>query len=155
MKLSTVLTPELTFSHAITIESKKLLLEKISTVVSDLDSRLKQQTLFEAMQNRERLGSTAIGHGVAIPHARVPGLTKTICLLLTLENPIDFDSEEMGEVDIIFALLVPEDATQEHLDLLANISEKLQSRNFRQALRDASSNEELYEIAIGKHKIES
>lgn len=155
MKLSNVLTPELTFCHPGNINSKKQLLEQVSRIVSDADSRLKQQPLFDALQSREKIGSTALGHGVAIPHARIKGLTKTVCLLLTLENDIDFAADELGVVDIVFALLVPEQATQEHLDLLASISEKLQHRHFREALRQAKSNDQLYDIAVGKHKIES
>lgn len=150
MHLDEILTPTLMRCHLDNITTKKQALEAISTIISDADVRIKFQDVIEALQRRERLGSTAIGYGVAIPHARIKNLTRTVCILITLKSPVDFDSTEEihnQPVDVLFALLVPEEATQEHLDLLSEIATKLKSKHYRDSLRTANNAQELFNMA--------
>ena len=150
MLLESILTPTLMRSHIPDISTKKKVLEEISSIISEADDRIKFPDVIEALQKRERLGSTAIGYGVAIPHARIKNLKKAACVIITLENPVDFDSAEEihnQPVDLIFSLLVPEEATQEHLDLLSDIAIKLKDKSYRDALRAAETDDSLFKVA--------
>ena len=150
MLLEMILTPELTRCQLPDITSKKQVLEAVSTLISEADERIKFPDALEALQKRERLGSTAIGYGVAIPHARIKNLKKSVCVLITLATPVDFDSAEEihnQPVDLIFSLLVPEEATPEHLDLLSEIAIKLKDKSYRDKLRATKTNQALFEAA--------
>lgn len=146
--LSKILSPDLTLCFASNLTSKKQVLEKISSMVHDIDHAIKYQEVLGILQQRERLGSTAIGHGVAIPHGRVPNLDHPMCVLITLEKAVEFDPAETVAVDLIFGLLVPQESTEEHLQILATLSEKLQSKDYREKLRNATTNDDLYHAAI-------
>lgn len=145
MNITEILTPKLTLCQHNT-SSKKRILEEISTYVSEQHPYLDANDIFSALIDRERLGSTGIGHGIAIPHCRIAHCTKTIAMLLTLENSIDFDAIDSGKVDIIFVLLVPENAHENHLETLSSIAEKLSSEKTQNDIRNATSNEALYQI---------
>lgn len=151
MLLNSTLTPALMRCHIPNISNKKQALEAISMLISEADTRIKSQDVLESLQKRERLGSTAIGYGVAIPHARIKNLKKATCVIVTLATPVDFDSAEEihnQPVDLLFSLLVPEDATQAHLDILSEIATKLKDKEYRDNLRAASSSQSLYAAAI-------
>lgn len=92
-------------------------------------------SLFRSLCERERVGSTAIGHGIAIPHGRSTTLTQPRGALLRLEKPVDFGGEEA--VDLVFAMAVPEHYTHQHLMLLSELAEMFSDADVRQALRDA------------------
>ena len=153
MNIANLITPELTVSKS-NATSKKQVLKEVSQLVSEADSRFKSTEILDALVQRERLGSTALGHGVAIPHARISKLTNTLCVLITLAEAIEYDSEEKQQVDIIFGLLAPENATEQHLNILADLSNKLKDEHYRDLLRQANTNEELYKAAVGKQKTE-
>lgn len=132
----------------ISVNTKKEVLKKISLLAHAIDARVKQSDILESLTVRERLGSTNIGYGIAIPHARIKNLNSVLCILITLADPISFDGEkEEDKIDIIFGLLVPEEATQMHLNILAQLAERLQDPLYRQHLRTALTVEELYETA--------
>ena len=97
----------------------------------DIDSRL----IFDAMMERERLGSTGGGDGVAIPHARLEGLDRVFGLFARLKTPIDFDAIDGRPVDLIFLLLAPEASSAEHLKALARISRIFRREDLRSHLR--------------------
>lgn len=97
----------------------------------DIDSRL----IFDAMMERERLGSTGVGDGVAIPHARLEGLDRVFGLFARLKTPIDFDAIDGRPVDLIFLLLAPEASSAEHLKALARISRIFRREDLRSHLR--------------------
>ena len=120
-----------------------MLAELIAEGTDSIDS----DELFQQLVARERLGSTGIGGGLAIPHCRFNTSGKTIGALMTLANPIDFDSVDGQPVDIIFAMLVPENAETEHLQTLAGLAERLQNSYFVENLRNAATAEELYRAA--------
>lgn len=139
------LTPECTI-NAISVTSKKKILEAIANTLSSNIVQLKENDLFDSLVQREKLGSTAIGHGCAIPHCRANDIDQVYACFLKLNTPIDFDAPDKEPVDLIFAIVVPEEATELHLNLLAYIAERLRDQNTRKALRDAKSNEDLYQL---------
>jgi PTS system nitrogen regulatory IIA component len=117
--------------------SKKRALEEMGKLLASVESELAPEQVFEHLLERERLGSTGLGHGVALPHARIKGLTQAYGALLHLESGIDYDAIDGAPVDIMFGLLVPYDATQEHLQLLATLASLFSDEAFRQRLRGA------------------
>lgn len=150
MDIKNILSPTLTACHIKNSDTKKLALQAICKLASEADESIRYTDMLDALQRREKLGSTAIGNGVAIPHARVPELSSPRCVLTTLNTPIDFDciEDENNDVDIIFTLFVPEDAPQAHLELLSTIANHLKNKHYLDALRQATNNEELYNAAI-------
>ncbi|MGQ4661191.1 PTS sugar transporter subunit IIA [Lysobacter sp. F6437] len=100
-------------------------------------------TIRESLQARERLASTAIGHGVAIPHGRVAGIGESRGAFLRLAEPVDFDAIDGEPVDLVLAMAIPEHSLQEHLQQLAELAEHFSSAGFRDRLRAASSVAEL------------
>jgi nitrogen PTS system EIIA component len=110
----------------------------------DLDS----QTIFESFIAREKLGSTGFGNGIAIPHCRMPGCTSPLSAVLRLDVPVDFDAIDGAPVDLLFVLLVPEAATDEHLELLRQIASMLDREDVRERLRRASTGQELYQAVV-------
>lgn len=119
------------------INSKKQVLHYISDLLSKQTPWIKNKDIFQSFLARERIGSTAIGHGVAIPHCRVEDLKNPIGCLITLENDIDFNSADKTPVNIVFALMVPEENHEIHLKLLAEIAKLLDNGDIRQKLIDA------------------
>lgn len=134
--------------HRMVCNSKKKALEKIAQQFNELDPKLGTNELFDAFIERERLGSTGIGEGVALPHCRMTGCTKTIGVLVQLKSGIDFDAQDGKDVDLIFALVVPAQSTQEHLNTLSDIANAFYKPEFRDALRKTENAEELYRRAI-------
>ncbi len=101
---------------------------------------------------REQLGSTGVGDGVAIPHAKIDGLSEITGVLALLDTPISFDADEDQPVDIVFMLLAPANATAAHLKVLAKVSRLLRSPNTRAALRGADSAESVFAIAVSDQR---
>lgn len=97
-----------------------------------------EDEIFESLIERERLGSTGLGHGVAIPHARLKGREEAIGAFLKLDTGIDFDAIDQQPVDLVFALLVPEHYTDEHLHILANLAEIFGDEPFCEKLRNCN-----------------
>ena len=123
--------------------SKKQTIQALSRKLADglgLDPR----AVFESLLERERLGSTGVGKGVAIPHARVEGLDRIVGLFARLASPIDFDSVDDQPVDIVFMLLAPVDAGADHLKALARISRLLRDENTLSKLRVTADAGALY-----------
>lgn len=120
------------------VTSKKRLFEEIGFLF-ERTAKLNRSTVTESLFARERLGSTGLGFGVAIPHGRIKGLKEPQMAILQLKSPIGFDAADAAPVELVFALLVPENATQKHLDLLAAIAEVLGDEAKREALKAARS----------------
>lgn len=146
MKIDDILTPERTYS-GVPLKSKKKVLEFAAEIITAAYPSLFAEDTFQALCARERLGSTALGHGVALPHARLSPLQEPLGLLIRLREGISFDSEDNTPVDLIFVLVVPQTASDLHLKLLAQIAEKFSQAEFRDRLREASTSEVLYELA--------
>jgi PTS system nitrogen regulatory IIA component len=102
--------------------------------------------VLDALLAREALGSTGLGSGVAIPHARLPGLRRIRAVFLRLETPVDFDAVDGQPVDLLFALLAPPDAGAEHLLALARVSRLLRQADLRQQLRQSHTPDAVYAL---------
>ncbi len=144
--LSELLTPERTVCRA-SGSSKKRLFETLAKVVSDDNPSLAEADIFAQLIARERLGSTGLGAGIAIPHCRIARCSEPIGCLVRLEEPIDFDAPDDLPVDILFVLLVPEEAHQTHLDILARIARLFSQSRFCEALRSAPDDGSLFKLA--------
>jgi PTS system nitrogen regulatory IIA component len=103
----------------------------------------------DCLRQRERLGSTAIGHGVAIPHGRSNAFEEVRAAFLRLQHPVDFDAGDGVPVDLVFAMAVPEHFTQQHLQLLSELAERFAEPAFRTALRQAPDVEALRGVLLG------
>ncbi len=144
MQLSDVLKPDCTKS-AVQCSSKKRALEIISEVAAQtLDQSPKK--LFESLLSREKVGSTGIGNGIAIPHGRSSQIDKAVAVLIQCAEPIQFDAIDNQPVDLLFALLVPDEQCKEHLKTLSLMAEKLSDKQVLKRLRNAGSDQELFEI---------
>ena len=128
--------------------SKKRVLEQIAQLVAKQKAELDQQVVFEALIAREKLGSTGFGNGIAIPHCRMKGCDSPISALLHLDAPVDFDAIDGAPVDLLFVLLVPEAATDAHLELLRQIASMLDRKDIRDRLRSAQDSQALYQVVI-------
>ena len=100
--------------------------------------------VFDSLFARERLGSTGLGQGVAIPHGRIKGLKEAVAAFIRLESPIPFDAPDGQPVALMFFLLVPEQATQQHLDILSELAQMLSDKPFRESLLDGDRPERVH-----------
>ncbi len=114
--------------------SKKRLMHDVAELVAQAYD-LQAEAVVEALMERESLGPTGVGHGVALPHARLPGLDSVIGAFLLLEKPIPFDAVDRQPVDVVFALFAPEEAGVEHLKALALVSRSLRDQSLCRKLR--------------------
>lgn len=130
--------------------SKKRALEKLAELLAGGDSTTVAETIFGRLVERERLGSTGMVDGIALPHARIKGVTVCRGAFVHLREAIDFDSIDDKPADLIFALLVPENATQQHLDLLAKLAEFFSNKVNTDAIRSASTPQEVLNIFNGE-----
>ncbi|TCK17555.1 phosphotransferase IIA-like nitrogen-regulatory protein PtsN [Thiogranum longum] len=119
--------------------SKKRALETLSKLLASGLPDFTDGEIFDSLIGRERLGSTGLGKGVALPHGRMSGLDTPIAALLTLEKGIDYDAIDNQPVDLLFALLVPEESTDEHLKILALLAEMFSNADFCSQLRKSSN----------------
>ena len=122
--------------------SKKSILERLSLLLSK-SSGISTDEIFAGLYEREKLGSTSVGNGVAIPHARIKGINQPFVSVIILDNPIDFDNIDSLDVDIVVCLIVPTEETENHLALLACLSEILDKISNRKKLRSARNTEEI------------
>jgi PTS system nitrogen regulatory IIA component len=109
---------------------------------------LNEQEVFDALVAREKLGSTGIGEGIAIPHCRLGHCQQAVGLLLKLETPIDFDAVDGQPVDLVFVLLVPQDNPEQHLKTLSHLASLFNDETYRTELRRSIDNQQLYQAAI-------
>lgn len=129
--------------------SKKRLLEIISEKLADNSSELNAREVFDSLITRERLGSTGLGDGVAIPHGRVAGINHVEAAFFRLAKPLAFEAADGKPVDVLFALAVPEECGEDHLKLLAHIAELFSQPGFVDAVRSAESPAQLLKLLSG------
>lgn len=122
-------------------------LDAAARLLSDA-SPANTQAIGDSLRKRERLGSTAIGHGIAIPHGRTNAFDHARAAFLRLQTPVDFGASDGQPIDLVFAMAVPEHFTQEHLQLLAEIAERFADEHFRAALRNAPDIETLRRVIM-------
>jgi PTS system nitrogen regulatory IIA component len=111
-----------------------------------------ERDIFDTLLQRERLGSTGVGKGIAIPHGKIAGLNEIVGLFARLEKPIDFEAADGEPVDLVFLLLAPESAGADHLKALARISRFLRTPSAIEELRSAGTNEAVYAILTEAEK---
>lgn len=147
--LREILTPQRTLCRAPGV-SKKRLFETIARTVCDDQVSLAYDDVLNQLIAREKLGSTGLGDGIAIPHCRVDNCLHPVGTLLTLEEAIPFDAPDDVPVDLLFVLLVPSEAHQQHLDILAEIARLFSQPEFCQRLRATQDRQALFELACGE-----
>lgn len=127
--------------------SKKRTLELIANLIAEDIPTLNSDEIFLSLIAREKLGATGLGNGIAIPHCRIKNCIGTVGAVIKLNSAVDFDSIDGKPVDLIFALIAPEEAHEEHLQTLAVLAEKLSSQEYTEKLRSSDSSESLYAFA--------
>lgn len=142
MSLESLLTRDAVICDLKT-SSKKQLMQELARLAAER-SEIDEQTIYSALLERERLGATSVGNGVAIPHARLPNLENVSGIFVRLSQPVDYDAADDQPVDLIFLLLAPEAANAEHLRALAKISRMFRKEDFRESLRGADGADALY-----------
>lgn len=129
----------------VTATSKKRLLENAALLFEN-EHRLERNRVFDSLFARERLGSTGLGHGVAIPHGRIKGLKAPLLAVLRSETAVPFEAPDGLPVQLLVVLLVPEHATEEHLEILSELAEVLSDAGLRQTLFDATDPEVIHKV---------
>ncbi len=142
--LSQILKPEY-IRLDVTLQSKKRVFEQAGLLFEPVLG-LSRRSIFEAFFARERLGSTGLGNGIAIPHGRLSGLKETVGAFVRLKKPILFESPDGAPVDLLFLLLVSDSSTDEHLQILAALAEVLSQGAFRKKLRAAKTENEIWQL---------
>ena len=145
MQLSEILTTSCT-SCDVAVTSKKRILEKICQLAANQVVDIDQDELLESLLDREKMGSTGIGNGIAIPHGRLPNAHKAVAVLITTQQAIDFDAIDDRDVDIFVALFVPENSCQEHLDTLKSIAKLFSDKKVLKQVRKCSDNQTLFNL---------
>jgi PTS system nitrogen regulatory IIA component len=130
---------------ALKVNGKKQAIQEIAARAAEL-SGLSERTIFETLLQREKLGSTGIGHGIAIPHGKSPKLDRLFGLFARLDRPIDFESLDGQPVDLIFLLLAPEGAGADHLKALARVARLLRDPETANKLRESNDAGALYAV---------
>lgn len=131
------------------------MLEKISALLRENEAGLDQNAAFQSLIERERLGSTGIGNGVALPHGRVKGLKKAVGAFATLAEEVNYDSADGKPINLVFALLVPEEADEQHLQILSELAGLFNDEALRDRLLNANSGEEIYHLLTSYNSVVS
>jgi len=145
MQLSDFLSPERVVCDS-EASSKKRALELLSELLAADQQNASSTDIFESLISRERLGGTGIGYGVAIPHGRLKNCDHATAAFVQLKQPIDFDAIDKEPVDLLFALIVPEESSEDHLKLLAMLAGMFNDDEFRQQARQCHSSEEMHRL---------
>lgn len=128
------------------ISSKKKALEVLSQLLASKMPETNQNRVFDSLLGRERLGTTALGKGIAIPHARLKNIQQATGAFITLEKPIDYDAPDKQAVDMLFALTVPESCNEDHLKILASLARMFSDEQLCEKLRQQKNEDELLNI---------
>lgn len=132
--------------NEVDVKSKKRALEELSQLISQDQTQLDASDIFDSLIARERLGATGVGYGIAIPHGRIKNCEKITGALIQLNEGIDFNTSDNQPVDILFALIVPEESTNEHLQVLALLASMFKDEDFRKKLRASTSTDNTYQL---------
>jgi len=144
MNISDLLKPSAVIA-SLKVQGKKHLLQELSARAAQV-THLPERKIFETLTERERLGTTGVGQGIAIPHGRLADIDEIAGVFARLETPIDYDAVDDQPVDLVFMLLAPEGAGADHLKALARVSRLLRNQSATEKLRAAKSAEALYAI---------
>jgi len=144
MEIADLLDTESVFAK-LPATSKKQAIQELAKRAAQITG-IHERTVFDVLLERERLGTTGVGNGIAIPHGKLPGLNRLYGLFARLEKPIDFEAVDDQPVDLIFLLLAPEGAGADHLKALARVSRLLRDRTICEKLRGSDEAEALYAL---------
>lgn len=144
MEIADLLNPS-SIIPTLRVTSKKQALHEIARIAAGLTGQ-HERKIFEVLLERERLGTTGVGAGVAIPHGKLPGLKRLYGVFARLDTPINFESVDEQPVDLIFLLLAPETAGADHLKALARVSRLLRDREMCEKLRGSDTADALYAL---------
>lgn len=150
MDVSEFLSPAAVFTTAAT--SRKQVLQEVAEKAAGL-CHLSERTIFHTLLERERLGSTGVGRGIAIPHARFSGLDTITGMFLRVRNPVEFDAADGQPVDLLFVLLVPANSEGEHLRVMARISRLLRDDRACEKIRAAVTKDVIYALLTADDEI--
>ncbi len=131
-----------------TAQSKTAVLLKVSQILQQSHNSLDADALFDAYWKRERLGSTAIGHGITIPHVRSESIEKSCAVMMKLQHPVDFGAQDKQPVDLVFALVIPQQQPDHHLQTLTYIIRRFSDSRFRANCRAAKDSATLYNLLV-------
>lgn len=130
---------------ALKVNGKKQALQELAARAAELTGQ-NERSIFEVLLQREKLGTTAVGYGIAIPHGKLPKLEKMFGLFARLERAIDFESMDDQPVDLVFLLLAPEGAGADHLKALARVARLLRDQETAKKLRASTDSQALYSV---------
>lgn len=147
MQLSDLITPN-RIGCNLDAQSKKRALEQLSELISQDQDTISSTQVFDSLLTRERLGGTGVGHGVAIPHGRLRNSQQTLGAFIKLARGVDYDAADKQPVDLLFALLVPEESTEEHLQILAKLAAMFSDEEMRKKLRLAQTAADIHKLLI-------
>ena len=128
------------------VKSKKRALEALSDLIAQDQTQLETGDIFDSLISRERLGATGVGYGIAIPHGRIKNCQKITGAFIQLNEGVDFNTVDNQPVDMLFALIVPEESTDEHLQALALLASMFNDEKFREKLRQSTRIEDTYQL---------
>jgi PTS system nitrogen regulatory IIA component len=134
--------------NGLEIASKKRLLEVLAELLASDVPGLTPDTVFEQLLERERLGSTGLGHGIALPHARMKDVNEALGAFVQLRDGVDFDAIDDRPVDLAFAMLVPDSASEVHLQLLSKLAAMFDNRGLREQLREAGDRQGILKLLV-------
>jgi len=146
-RLASILSPSQVLAQ-VDVTSKKRAFEEAGLLFENLHG-LGRALVTDSLFSRERLGSTGLGHGVAIPHGRIKGLKTPMAAVFQLAQAIGFDAPDEQAVSLLIFLLVPEAATQKHLEILSEIAELLSDAVLREKLTNSTDSQQLYDLIVG------
>lgn len=132
------------------VGSKKRVFEHVGELIES-NGHVGRQAVFESLFAREKLGSTGLGEGIAIPHGRIKGLREAVGAFIKLKAPIDFDAPDNKPVAMLFVLLVPEQATDLHLQILGELAQLFSDKATREHLLSVSDAAQLHQLLTGQH----
>ncbi|MCG8534722.1 MAG: PTS IIA-like nitrogen regulatory protein PtsN [Pseudomonadales bacterium] len=147
MELAEIISPDRVFED-VSGGSKKKVLETAAGLIAQQFPELDANELFDNLISREKLGSTGLGKGIAIPHCRANHCSCAIGTFIKLESAVDFDAIDHAPVDMLFVLLVPQEAHEEHLNILSKVAALFSDDERRQVLRDAHSTNSIYDALV-------
>ncbi len=149
MQIADMLSPD-RIQLNLACKSKKNALAISAKLIADADSSLAQTDIFDCLLARERLGGTGFGNGVAMPHGRLQYNQQTMASFITLNNGVDYDAIDGQPVDLVFALIVPQDSADEHLQILSMLASKFKDRDLINKIRRAASAQAIYKLLTAK-----
>lgn len=145
MQISEILSPDRVRCD-IDSQSKKAALETLSSLIADANSGISQGEVFDSLIARERLGSTGLGEGIALPHGRLKNADHALGAFIRLHSAIDYDAVDQKPVDLLFALLVPEESTEEHLQILSKLAELFSNPEMLGKLRSEGDTDGIFSL---------